>query len=152
MPPRIDLAGTHSWSAASVGPNRNPETRKQNHRNVVPVVPRGVDKSQPIPFWVSFSNNKRDQRQEMGALKATMAAGQVRGENAAFPERTVGAVLGKSAWQSAVKNAEQTHGIRSDSRAPIALRRPRGCGSRLTRPLLQKSACECSRLRLLHSS
>ncbi len=152
MSPRIDLAGTHSWSAASVGPNRNPETRKQNHRNVVPVVPKGVDKSQTIPFWVSFSNNKRDQRQEMSALKAAMAAGQVRAQNVAFPERTVGAVLGESAWQSSVKNAKQTHGIRSDSRAPVGLWRPRGFGSRLTRPFLQQSACECSRLRLLHSS
>jgi len=75
LSPRIDLAGTHSWSAASVGPNRNPKIRKQNHRNVAPVVPKGVDKSQPILFWVSFSNNKRDQRQEMSALKAAMAAG-----------------------------------------------------------------------------
>ena len=99
MSPRIDLAGTHSCSAVSLGPNGNPKIRKQNHRNVVPVVPKGVDKSQPIPFWESFSNNKRDQRQEMGALKAAMAAGQVRGQNIDFPERTVGAVLGKSAWR-----------------------------------------------------
>lgn len=98
LPPQIDLAGTHSWCAVSASPNCNPETCKQSHRNVVSVVPKGVDKSQPIPFWVSFSNNKRDQRQETGALKAAMAAGQVRGQNVVFPERTVGAVLGKSAW------------------------------------------------------
>ena len=124
--PRTDLAGTHSWSAASVGPNRNPGTRKLNHRYVVPVVPKDWDKSQPVPLWVSFSNNKRDQRQELGALKAAMAAGQIRGQKVDFPERTVGVVRGKSAWQSAVENAEQTHGIRSDPRAPIVSWRPRG--------------------------
>jgi hypothetical protein len=76
-------------------------------------------------LWVSFSSNKKDQRPEMGALRAAMSAGQVKGQNVDYPERTSGVVRGKSAWQSAVEDAEKRFGLRSDPRAPIVSWRPR---------------------------
>lgn len=123
---RVDLAGSHNWRAGSVGANKTAASSGKNYRFVIPVVASDWDKSKPVPLWVSFSVTKRDQRQEMGALKAALQAGVIRGQNVDFPERTTGVVRGKSAWQSAVENAEATHGIRSNPRAPIVSWRPRG--------------------------
>lgn len=123
---RVDLSGIHQWRAGSVGPNKTAASSGQNYRYVIPVVADGWDKSEPVPLWVSFPVTKRNQRQEMGALRAALQAGAIRGQNVDFPERTTGVVRGKSAWQSAVENAEATHGIRSNPRAPIVSWRPRG--------------------------
>jgi hypothetical protein len=123
--PRIDLAGSYTWRPASVGPGKTPGMQREQSRFVIPIVPEGWDPSQPVPLWVSFSSNKKDQRPEMGALRAAMSAGQVKGQNVDYPERTSGVVRGKSAWQSAVEDAEKRFGLRSDPRAPIVSWRPR---------------------------
>jgi hypothetical protein len=118
------LVGSYSWSGASTGPGKMPGSKPKRWRFVVPVTGPNWDKSQPVPLWMTFNSFKKNQEPEIAALQRALQAGEVAGINVDYPERTVGALRGKSAWQQAVLSAEQRHGLMSDPRAPIVSWRP----------------------------
>ncbi|MAS93862.1 MAG: hypothetical protein CMO55_11775 [Verrucomicrobiales bacterium] len=122
--PHLDMMGVHTWRSGSVGAGKSPSANPKQWRYVVPLTGKGWDKSQPIPCWVSFSTNKEHVSAEAAALRRDLSGGSIVGINVDFPSRTVGALRGKSAWQSAIEDAEARYGIRADPRAPILSWKP----------------------------
>lgn len=118
------FAGSYSWKGAGTGPGKMAQSRPKNWRVVVPLTSADWDRSEPVPLWVTFHQTREDQRPEIAAFQRVVSAGQVAGINVDFPARTKGALRGESAWQQAVKVAEQRHGLNSDPRAPIVSWRP----------------------------
>ncbi len=119
-----DLVGTYSWSRATTGAGKMPGSQPKRWRFVVPVTGPNWDRSQPVPLWVTFKSMKKNQHSEIAAVRRAIEAGEIEGINVDYPERTVGALRGVSAWQHAVLNAEQRHGLVSNPRAPIVSWRP----------------------------
>lgn len=116
--------GTYSWSGATTGPGKAAGPNPKKWRFVVPVTGPNWDKSQPVPLWVTFNSFKKNQQPDIASVQRVIQAGEIAGINVDYPERTVGALRGLSAWQSAVLDAEERHGLVSDPRAPIVSWRP----------------------------
>ncbi|MDF1824520.1 MAG: hypothetical protein P1U68_07745 [Verrucomicrobiales bacterium] len=118
------FSGSYSWKGATTGPGKTTASQPKKWRFVVPVTGADWDQSQPVPLWVTFSSVKKNQQPEIAAFRQAIARGEVAGVNVDFPERTTGLMRGKSAWQQAVADAVQRHGLVTDPRAPIVSWRP----------------------------
>ena len=122
--PHPEFMSFHTWRSGSVGPGKSTQARPKQWRYVVPVTSANWQNNQMIPAWVSFSTSKENVSSELQALKRFLSEGTIRGINVDFPSRTIGALRGESAWQTAIKNAEQQFGIRSHPEAPIISWKP----------------------------
>lgn len=119
-----NLAGSYRWSGATTGSNKMTGSQPKKWRFAVPVTSADWNKSQPVPLWITFNSFKKNQQAEIAAFQRSISSGEVAGVNIDFPERTVGALRGISAWQQAVADAVQRHGLVTDPRAPIVSWRP----------------------------
>lgn len=124
--PHLDMMGVHTWRSGSIGPGKSSNTNPKQWRYVVPVTGKNWDKTRAVPCWVSFSTNKEHVSAEADALRRALTTGSIEGINVDFPSRTVGALRGVSAWQSAIQDAEARFGVHTDPRAPILSWKPGG--------------------------
>ena len=119
---RSDLRGVETLGRATnskgVGTS-SPGGRR--YRVVVPVVPHGWEPAQPVPLWITHvprdvgsDGDPSAWLERAQSLQTEASVGKVVDYAGREPGmRTV------SAWQKAVRNAEQAHGIQSDPHAPI---------------------------------
>ena len=121
---RRDLQGIHRWRSVNTngrGGNRAPGP--QHEMLVYPIVPEGWTKEDPVPLWVTLSNQTR--KQEGGAnawlddVEAALKS-PLRGKVMDYADREPG-FRATSGWQKAVDEAQERHGIVSDPHAPILM-------------------------------
>lgn len=123
--PRFEWTGRYQWRSGTSGAGKVPGKDHLRYRYVVPILPDGWTRSEPVPLWVSYDSHRENVSAEREAIGRALAAGRIHGVNVDNPTREPGLLRGTSAWQEAVRDAESRFGISSHPTAPIVVWSPR---------------------------
>ena len=118
--PKPEFIGVTSWRPPKTGRSPGSATNRPKFMYVVPVVPEGWTKDQPVPLWLTSSEELREDPSPWTGKLPALASAPIAGKVMDYADREPG-MRTTSGWQKAVVDAEQKHGIESDPHAPIVM-------------------------------